>query len=171
MRASAACWLWASVSSNYWLCHESGGVTPTIELSGCRRHFAKFHESSCLFPPKCFPNHRLTKNAAANSQRNDGCSTWQWVTVGIATQRGAGSCFYPVTRPELWPVDLYCRELRWECNLSEQPVTPDCNCRPLQWLELQTNLHEEFTVTDMAPTTAFSWLKVFTSAFKFKTLC
>ena len=27
------------------------------------------------------------------------------------------------------------------------------------WLELQTNVCEDFTITEMAPTRAFSWLK------------
>ena len=38
-------------------------------------------------------------------------------------------------------------------------------------LELQTNLREYFTITEKAPTRAFSWLKVPTNAFTFKTLC
>ena len=33
-----------------------------------------------------------------------------------------------------------------------------------------TNVHEDFTTTEKAPTRAFSWLKVPTSAFTFKTL-
>ena len=114
---SAACWMWASISRNYWWCHESGGVA--LELSGFPRNFAILdHPSPCHFPQKCFPkmNHRLTKMVAANSQRNvrPECG---WDRIATATQQGAGSCFYPVTmvcRPELWPVDLC-------CSLSEQP--------------------------------------------------
>ena len=41
---------------------------------------------------------------------------------------------------------------------------------PIQ-VELQTNLREDFTITDKAPTRAFSCLKAPTSAFTFKTLC
>ena len=37
-------------------------------------------------------------------------------------------------------------------------------------VELQTNFREDFTITEKAPTRAFSWLKVHTSAFTFKTL-
>ena len=38
--------------------------------------------------------------------------------------------------------------------------------------ELATILHKYFTIiTEKAPTMAFSWLKVLTSAFTFKTLC
>ena len=38
-------------------------------------------------------------------------------------------------------------------------------------LELQTNLREDFTIMEKAPTRAFSWLKALSSAFAFKTLC
>ena len=38
-------------------------------------------------------------------------------------------------------------------------------------LELTTNLSEDFTITEKAPAKAFSWSKVPTSAFTFKTLC
>ena len=38
-------------------------------------------------------------------------------------------------------------------------------------VELQTNVRRDFTITEMAPTRAFSWLKAPTSAFTFKTLC
>ena len=37
-------------------------------------------------------------------------------------------------------------------------------------LELQTMAREDFTITEKAPTRAFSWLKVATTAFTFKTL-
>ena len=37
-------------------------------------------------------------------------------------------------------------------------------------VELQTNFREDFTITEKAPTRAFSWLKVRTSAFTFETL-
>ena len=37
-------------------------------------------------------------------------------------------------------------------------------------VELQMNLREVFTITEKIPTRAFSWLKVPTSAFTFKTL-
>ena len=33
------------------------------------------------------------------------------------------------------------------------------------------NVPEDFTITEKAPTRAFSWLKAPTSAFTFKTLC
>ena len=39
-----------------------------------------------------------------------------------------------------------------------------------QQVELQTNVREDFTITEKAPTRAFSWLKAPTSAFTFKTL-
>ena len=38
-------------------------------------------------------------------------------------------------------------------------------------LELETKVREDFTITEKAPTRAFSWLKVSISAFTFKTLC
>ena len=39
-------------------------------------------------------------------------------------------------------------------------------------VQLQMNIREVFTITEMAPTTwNFSWLKEPTSAFIFKTLC
>ena len=37
-------------------------------------------------------------------------------------------------------------------------------------IELETKLHEVFTTTEKAPSRVFSWLKVSTSAFTFKTL-
>ena len=37
-------------------------------------------------------------------------------------------------------------------------------------IELQTKVHEVFTITGMAPTTAVSWLKVLTSTFTLKTV-
>ena len=37
-------------------------------------------------------------------------------------------------------------------------------------VELQTKVREDFTITEKAPTRAFSWLKAPTSAFTFKTL-
>ena len=37
-------------------------------------------------------------------------------------------------------------------------------------LELQTEVHEDFTITEKAPTRAFSWLKAPTIAFTFETL-
>ena len=41
---------------------------------------------------------------------------------------------------------------------------------PLAWiLELQTKVREDFTMTEKAPTRAFSWLKSPTSTFTFKT--
>ena len=42
-------------------------------------------------------------------------------------------------------------------------------CRALL-LELQTKVHEDFTITEEAPTRAFSWLKAPTSTLTFKTL-
>ena len=43
---------------------------------------------------------------------------------------------------------------------------------PSGWLavKLQTKVREDFTIMKKAPTMAFSWLKVPTSAFTFKTL-
>ena len=38
-------------------------------------------------------------------------------------------------------------------------------------IELQTKVQEDFTITEKAPTRAFSWLKVPTIAFTFKTPC
>ena len=43
-------------------------------------------------------------------------------------------------------------------------------CCDLTDRELQTEVHEDFTITEKAPTRAFSWLKAPTSAFTFKTL-
>ena len=40
----------------------------------------------------------------------------------------------------------------------------------LYLLELQTKVPEDFTITEKAPTRAFSWLKAPTSTFIFKTL-
>ena len=40
---------------------------------------------------------------------------------------------------------------------------------PIQ-VELQTNLREDFTITEKVPTRAFSWLKAPTSAFTLKTI-
>ena len=37
-------------------------------------------------------------------------------------------------------------------------------------IELQTEVREDFTGTEKAPTTAFSWLKVTTSAFTFSVI-
>ena len=37
-------------------------------------------------------------------------------------------------------------------------------------VELQTNLREDFTITEKAPTWAFSWLEALTSTFTYKTL-
>ena len=37
-------------------------------------------------------------------------------------------------------------------------------------VELQIKVHEDFTITEKAPTRAFSWLKAPTSAFTFKAL-
>ena len=39
----------------------------------------------------------------------------------------------------------------------------------LPLLELQTKVREYFTITEMAPTRAFSWLKASSRAFTFKT--
>ena len=38
------------------------------------------------------------------------------------------------------------------------------------WNEVYPNVPEDFTITEKAPTRAFSWLKAPTSAFTFKTL-
>ena len=133
---SAACWMWASISRNYWWCHESGGVA--LELSGCPRNFAILdHPSPCHFPQKCFPkmNHRLTKMVAANSQRNVrpecGCDR-----IATATQHGAGSCFchhgLQTRAVACWPL----LQLEWAARDSR-----------LQ-LELQTILHEKLTITE-----------------------
>ena len=65
---------------------------------------------------------------------------------------------------------------------SSPPLSPparfqlqNCNnyqhgARSGRTLELGTNLREGFTITEKGPTRASSWLKVYTSAFTFKTL-
>ena len=45
-----------------------------------------------------------------------------------------------------------------------------CRQRAACRLELQTKIHEDFTFMEKASTGAFSWLKVPTRAFTFKTL-
>ena len=57
-------------------------------------------------------------------------------------------------------------KLRRICRTKQQ-LTEKLRSR----LELQTNLSEDFTITEKVPTGAFSWLKVPTSIFTFKTLC
>ena len=52
------------------------------------------------------------------------------------------------------------------CRLRRVWCPAACVCR----LELQTKVPEDFTITEKVPTRAFSWLKVPTSAFTFKTL-
>ena len=42
-----------------------------------------------------------------------------------------------------------------------------CSC---SWLELQTKVREDFTITEKASTRAFSWLEAPTNAFTFNTL-
>ena len=49
---SAACWMWASISRNYWWCHESGGVA--LQLSGCPRNFANLDHLLVIFPQNVF---------------------------------------------------------------------------------------------------------------------
>ena len=50
------------------------------------------------------------------------------------------------------------------------PQLPDRNTHKVSPLELQTKDGEDLTITEKAPTRAFSWLKVATTAFTFKTL-
>ena len=56
---------------------------------------------------------------------------------------------------------------------SKPPAPAPCTgrqCRDELLLELQTEVREDFTITEKAPNRAFSWLKAPTSAFTFKTL-
>ena len=55
-------------------------------------------------------------------------------------------------------------------------ITPALGMSDVRTPDLDTGLmlgpaHEDFTITEKAPTRAFSWLKAPTSAFTFKTLC
>ena len=55
---------------------------------------------------------------------------------------------------------------RWTPDTNVFIKIVNCGITP----ELQTKLREDFTIMEKAPTRAFSWLKVPTSAFTFKTL-
>ena len=55
---------------------------------------------------------------------------------------------------------------RWTPDTNVFIKIVNCGITP----ELQTKLREDFTITEMAPTRALSWLKVPTRAFTFKTL-
>ena len=55
----------------------------------------------------------------------------------------------------------------WCCQERMHQVSRWCG--PAQ-IELATNFRRSFTITEQAPTRAFSWLKVSTSYFTFKTL-
>ena len=50
-----------------------------------------------------------------------------------------------------------------DCMLHLALLTPTPTCAPL--LELATKVREDFTITETAPTRAFSWLKVQHSTF------
>ena len=67
-----------------------------------------------------------------------------------------------LTSPELDTVDT---------ALSSWPrSTPRKEHRSFLVVELQTKVREDFTITEKAPTRAFSWFKAPTSAFTFKTV-
>ena len=53
-------------------------------------------------------------------------------------------------------------------DYSEQEID---RCIGILKVELQMKVREDVTITEKAPTRAFSWLKAPTSAFTFKTLC
>ena len=48
------------------------------------------------------------------------------------------------------------------------PQLPDRNTHKVSPLELQTKVDEDLTIKEKAPTRAFSWLKVATTACTFK---
>ena len=62
-----------------------------------------------------------------------------------------------------WPSSPGRRTMRWETHYLVPIFTS-------AWNEGYPNVPEEFTITEKAPTRAFSWLKAPTSAFTFKTL-
>ena len=69
---------------------------------------------------------------------------------------------------------LRAREARLYTGDLEKDIAtalPGANCRQVWSLEIQTKDRKYFTITDKAPSRAFSWLKAPTSAFTIKTLC
>ena len=84
------------------------------------------------------------------------------VTEGLEQPLDLGSLGRPLPLPEAGLLHA----------LQRLAVTLGCQVVPLHALvlELQTEVREDFTITEMAPTRAFSWLKPPPSAFTFKTL-
>ena len=84
------------------------------------------------------------------------------VTEGLEQPLDLGSLGRPLPLPEARLLDA----------LQRLAVTLGCQVVPLHALvlELQTEVREDFTITEMAPARAFSWLKPPTSAFTYKTL-
>ena len=84
------------------------------------------------------------------------------VTEGLQQPLDLGSLGRPLPLPEA----------RLLHTLQRLAVALGCQVVPLHALvvELQTEVREDFTITEMAPARAFSWLKPPTSAFTFKTL-
>ena len=74
-------------------------------------------------------------------------------------------------------MDRAVSEVGLPCN-SDHNVEGDTGPRPAAldiassaWNEGYLNVPEDFTITEKAPTRAFSWLKAATTALTFKTLC
>ena len=84
------------------------------------------------------------------------------VTEGLEQPLDLGSLGRPLPLPEAGLLHA----------LQRLAVTLGCQVVPLHALvlELQTEVREDFTITEMAPTRAFSWLKPPTSAFTIRTL-